>query len=461
MGVTGRTPMATKLATEPTTGKMINALSPGVFKTLDKIKPSGALQVRKQTNGAVAFYWRYSIGSVSERVPIGVYDPSAPPKSLTPTARGHSVAAAIRAAEELALQHHAHRELGGRPALLAAQTEARRDAAASKKEAEKHTLQALLADYCDHLQALGRVAHRDARSIFKLHIIEAWPEVAHQPANRITAEQVADMMRVVIEKGKGRTANKLRSYIRAAFQTAKAARSKPSIPVHFKAYAVTANPAAETEPDESANKADKNPLSGADLRRYWSAIKPLPGLRGAVLRLHLLTGGQRIEQLVNLRTGNVSGDVIVLHDGKGRPGKPPRPHTVPLLPLAAAALLECNSKGIFAISTDQGKTHLAATTLSAWAAEAANGITDFQAKRIRSGIETLLASLGVSKEVRGRLQSHGVSGVQARHYDAHDYLPEKRKALEAMLEALEHKQADNVTPIHRGPRVKQVEGVAP
>lgn len=233
--------------------------------------------------------------------------------------------------------------------------------------------------------------------------------------------------------------NKLRSYVRAAYQTARAARSKASIPVHFKAYNVGANPAADTEPDESQNKADKNPLTADQLRTYWQAIKALPGFRGAVLRLHLLTGGQRIEQLVNLLSSNVTGDSILLYDGKGRPGKPPRPHTVPLILAAASALLDCKPQGHYALSTDGGKTHLGAITLSAWAVEAAVEIPDFQAKRIRSGVETLLASVGVSTEIRGRLQSHGIAGVQARHYDGHDYLNEKRKALETLNKLLNQK----------------------
>ena len=124
------------------------------------------------------------------------------------------------------------------------------------------------------------------------------------------------MMRRVLELGKGRRANKLRSYVRAAYQTARAARSKASIPVRFKAYNMVANPAADTEPDESQNKPDKNPLNADQLRTYWQAIRPLGGFHGAVLRLHLLTGGQRIEQLVNLLSSNVQSDSILLYDGK-------------------------------------------------------------------------------------------------------------------------------------------------
>ena len=44
------------------------------------------------------------------------------------------------------------------------------------------------------------------------------------------------------------------------------------------------------------------------LRQYWQAIKPLQGVRGAVLRLHLLTGGQRIEQMRQLIVEAASDD---------------------------------------------------------------------------------------------------------------------------------------------------------
>lgn len=423
-----------------TIGQAINELPAAVFKTLCKVKPLGALQARRQRTGVVAFYWRYSIGAASERVSIGLYDSAAPPRSLTPTANGYSVAAATRAAESLALEHHQHRDEGGRPAILAAQREAKRAAADAKRQAEANTLDQLLTAYCDHLQALGRRSHSDARSIFKLHVKEAWPSVAALPAKDVTGEQFADMMRRLINAGKGRTANKLRSYARSAYQTAKAARSKPSIPVAFKSYGITANPVAETEPDESQNRPDKRPLSAAELRTYWNLIKPLPGFKGALLRLHLLTGGQRIEQLVNLETTNITDNAILLHDGKGRPGRPARPHTVPLIKQAKKALAECGPTGEFALSTDGGLTHVAATSLSHWAVEAAGEhIEDFQAKRIRSGVETLLASAGVSKEIRGRLQSHGIAGVQARHYDGHDYMAEKRQALEALFKLLEQR----------------------
>jgi integrase len=318
-----------------------------------------------------------------------------------------------------------------------AQTKAKAAAKATQLKNQTYTLEKLLDAYCDYLKSLNRISYGAAQSIFRVHVIEAWPDVASLPANAVSSEQIADMMRRTIQNGKDRTANKLRSYLRAAYQVAKAARSKPSIPVTFKAFNITSNPAADTEPDESANRADKNPLNAEEMRSYWQSIKILPGMAGSVLRLHLLTGGQRIEQLCNLTTADITPDAITLHDGKGRPGKGPRPHTVPLIDAAAAALRECNPMGAYAISMNGGKSRLGERTISDWACAAGVGIDGFQAKRIRSGVETLLASARISADTRGRLQSHGISGVQARHYDGHHYLDEKREALETLFTLLE------------------------
>lgn len=429
-------------------GTRINELTQGGFLKIDKVAPAGALEVRKLASGAATFYWRVTIDGKTSREPIGIYDSSAPPKSLQPTDRGYSVMAAMRAAEAMASQHWAHRDHGGYAEIKAERQQAKDMAQAAKLEAKQYTLTKLLSDYADHLELLGRSAHKEVRSIVKLHVVEPWPKIATLPANQVTGEQIADMMRRVIEAGKDRTANKLRSYVRAAYQTAKAARSKASIPVKFKGYNITHNPAADTEPDESANRADKNPLSAQELRAYWQRIKAMPGLRGAVLRLHLLTGGQRIAQLVSLHTENIGQEHITLFDGKGRPGRAPRPHVVPLTRQAAAALRECKPQGTYAISTDGGRTHLAATTLSAWAVEASQSAT-FRAKRVRSGVETLLASARVSSEIRGRLQSHGIAGVQARHYDGHDYLAEKRQALETLYRLLDEPQSATVVQLRQ------------
>lgn len=452
-----------------TYGQIINELVDGKFAKLAKIAPSGSLEARKLIAGTL-LYWRVTTGGKTERVQIGFYDSIAAPRSLKPTTKGYSIQAAIRKAEEFAQAHRANIANGGHRGLVEAAAEKVRHEAKAKAEeirktevarleASKFTLKNLLSDYCNHLEALNRMSYRDARSIFKIHITEAFPQIASLPANQVTGEQVADMMRRVLELQKGRTANKLRSYVRAAYQVAIGARSKASIPVHFKSYRVISNPGADTVPDEAQNKPDKNPLNITEIRSYWQIIKDMDDFKGAVLRFHLLTGGQRIEQLVNLKTCDIKGNTITLYDSKGRPGKAPRPHTVPLISLAVEALKKCNPRGTYALSisikstqqnddtTTENEKHLSAITLSNWAVNAAKNIPGFATKRIRSGIETVLAGARISTEIRGRLQSHGITGVQARHYDGYDYIEEKRQALETLFKLLEKSTINDVVTL--------------
>jgi len=54
----------------------------------------------------------------------------------------------------------------------------------------------------------------------------------------------------------------------------------------------------------------------------------------------------------------------------------------------------------------------------------------FELRDLRRTCETMLAAMGVSSDVRAQLQSHGLGGVQSRHYDRHTYMDEKREALQ-------------------------------
>ncbi len=40
-----------------------------------------------------------------------------------------------------------------------------------------------------------------------------------------------------------------------------------------------------------------------------------------------------------------------------------------------------------------------------------------------------MGEIGVSKELRDRIQNHALQDVSSKHYDRYDYLSEKRKAL--------------------------------
>ena len=155
--------------------------------------------------------------------------------------------------------------------------------------------------------------------------------------------------------------------------------------------------------------------------------------------LALLLGGQRPQQLIRAtaRDLDLDGRTLTLHDGKGR-RRQARLHVLPLTDATATLLqelLKLNRDAPSLFSTD-GKTSPSIATLSKAVSEISAQLlaqgqsrAPFQLRDLRRTTETHLANLGVSKDIRAQLLSHGLGGVQDRHYDRHSYLPEKRDAL--------------------------------
>jgi hypothetical protein len=225
----------------------LTALEGDAFVTLrSRLDRGGALQGRRLASGAVQLYWRFTHDGCRYREAIGLYDASAPPKKLLPTERGYSIAAALEKCRELAALHAERATAGGLRGLKIEQQRAMQEQQEIAAEQSQRTLRKLLDTYVAHLRTQGRRSHVDARQIFECHVAEAWPKVAEAPAVALTPDHVLDMLRRLIEAGKGRTANKLRSYLRAAYQCALDVRMDASIPMAFKAFGVSVNPAAQT-----------------------------------------------------------------------------------------------------------------------------------------------------------------------------------------------------------------------
>jgi len=190
-------------------------------------------------------------------------------------------------------------------------------------------------------------------------------------------------------------------------------------------------------------------LSASELRKFLEQVLALEeGVKRDVLLLALYLGGQRPAQLLRARLTDLdlSAKTLTLRDEKGARSQP-RIHVLPLTKSAHDILqrLATRSSGFGAqedgksppLFTTLGKQLLRLETLSSTVAEIAREMTKagevtehFQLRDLRRTCETMLASLRIPLEVRGQLQSHGLGGVQARHYDRHGYMDEKLEALQ-------------------------------
>lgn len=305
----------------------------------------------------------------------------------------------------------------------------------AQQEAErnkKYTLKALCETYADYLESQGKKGSAaSARSAMKRHIFEPHPDIARIPAREVTPLQVADTIRRVMEAGKERSAGILRSYLSAAFNCARKAPLDGKLPADFIGFGVESNP-VDPVPTIPV-KARHRTLSKDELKAYLAALGDTPV--DMALRLALFSGGQRMAQLLRAEVADWDPETKTLRllDSKGK-RRDPREHLLPLASVAAgivAALVERADKAGKRLLFASGRSRMHVRTPGKRALEISSAMNGdpFDLRDIRRTTETMLASLGISRDIRAQLLSHGISGVQAQHYDRHQYLEEKRAAL--------------------------------
>jgi len=428
------------------TDKEVSALKAGRWLSDPAPRGAGQLQFRGLAGGKAGAYFTYTTSEgAQDRLPLGT---------------GLSLAEARVEAGKLSRRYQSgDKDL--RAALEVEKREAERQAEVLRIAAEAKAGSALghlLNAYCDLLDRDGKTSAGQVRGALTRHVKDAWPLLWMTPASEVTTRDLLKVVGRVVDLGKLREAAKLRSYIRAAYAAAiRAQQSAQGLPA-LRDLDIAHNPAADLVTIEGASKPGERALSLAELRHYWKRIAAMPDAPGAALRFHLLTGGQRVQQLARLTASyyDVDSQTVRLFDSKGR-RKIARVHDVPLIDAAQKALAEMRGNaGDFLFSLTGGMTAISYESLRDWivivraamveAGELPGGA--FTVGDLRRTIETRLAADGVSMEIRAQLQSHGLGGIQNRHYDKHTYLDEKRAALDSLHRLVTGAPA-TVTPIQR------------
>jgi integrase len=424
---------------------------------------AGRLYARISASGARDFYFRYTT-STGERVarPLGQFARTPEPGKLTLIQAREEVSrlrAKLNSEPDRDLRAAEKRDDQARQEAEAARVAIEIERAKTIEAKERYTVAALADTYCRHLKKLGKPSSRDVESIFRNHLHGT--EWAPRIAAELTAKEVAALLRRVVDAGHGRTAAKFRSYLRAAYALALNAELDASVSSDFLPFKVQSNPVASTGSLSHYNNAREHTLTEQELRAYWRRLDELrSGHVRAALKLALLLGGQRVAQLLRLRRADVDlqGGKLRLFDGKGR-RKKPRVHELPLTEEAAVILRpmvkRAEGLGCDWIFTSNGTVPIVPDTLAATVSKIAEEMVKGHESRfsfipsdIRRTIETLFASKGISRDIRAQIQSHGLSGVQVRHYDRHDYRDEKRRVLQFLATLLHHTHDTKVVPLH-------------
>ncbi len=378
---------------------------------------SGRLVLRVRENGTREFYFRSRAGGRDRSAKIGNH----PAVSLQEARR--------RA-----------RELGGSAVAVEA----------------RGTLGELLGAYVADLRARGKVSAGNVEATLRRALPEGHA-LRRRRASQVTADQITRIIAARVRDGARVEANRLRAWLSAAFAFGAKADHDPArdagdgvrFGIAHNPVAVVARLPEGGRLDENGDQAEPRVLSWAELAAYWRALEGEPDAVKAALRFVLAAGGQRMQQVLRaewrdlwevdaayardhgLPEGLVGLRVLHLEDTKGR-GRPRR-HDVPIVPLAQAQLdLLAGGGRPFPVS------HFAlADAISRASARVVKALKcePFDARALRRSVETRLGDLGVGRDTRAHLLSHGRTGIQNR-YDFARRLPEKRDALVTWTAAL-------------------------
>lgn len=450
------------------TTKELRSIKPNVWLSDGGPRGAGTLVFRRTTEGVKIYFRHIQSDGTRYALPLGNYDEAG--------RNGQSLTRArARAAELSKLYTSGIRDLRQYLQDLEDSAKAAEEAqkvaeesqkaleeeanAAAQREIEEqgqYTLKALCEAYTNHLDNLGKTqSARAAKSLFKCHLFESQSDLANIPAKNITPHQIALIIRKIREAGKERAAGVVRSYLRAAYGAGIRAPFDSSLPAGLIAFGVESNPvdAIPAIPVRAGNRT----LSNEEMGNYVKALKD--NLPDQALKLALYAGGQRMSQILRARVSdfNPNTQVLKLWDNKGK-RLAPREHILPLADEGAALVAKlvsraidkankfAKSKGIVPIPNpplfySTGESIMSQSTPGKRAMEICGELKGepFDLRDIRRTVETMLASMGISRDVRAQLLSHGLSGVQQLHYDRHSYMSEKADALirwEQYLEGL-------------------------
>ncbi len=179
-------------------------------------------------------------------------------------------------------------------------------------------------------------------------------------------------------------------------------------------------------------------LSDDEIRSLWAALDTFKGPYTPLLRLLLLTA-QRRDEVAQMRQGEVADGVWTIPAARCKGG---RDNVVPLTKAALdilASLPEPKIGGFYITST--GKVHFSGFSKAKLALD--NMIAEERKKRglekmkpwvlhdLRRTARSLMSRAGVRPEIAERVLGHVIKGVEGT-YDRHEYVDEKKGALEKL-----------------------------
>jgi integrase len=248
----------------------------------------------------------------------------------------------------------------------------------------------------------GNLRHRTLRHLFT------------RPVAGITRRELIEALDAIVANGTRQAALNIYRNLKMLFHWA------------WKRDLIAENPCDRIPPPAKGVERDRV-LNDSEIVALWNAAENLNPPFRQFVRLLMLTG-QRRSEVAKLRWADIAGDTWVI---PREIVKKDRPHAVPLTRLAQEVLSELPRfvGGDYAITTCAGQKPSCGFSKMKAELERLTAIPPFTLHDIRRTVRSKLAELGISREVARKVVNHE-DGKVDRIYNRHEYLAEKREALE-------------------------------
>ncbi len=295
----------------------------------------------------------------------------------------------------------------------------------------QETFETLFRDWIDKH---GKVHKRSWEADVALYERHVGGRLGSELAAKIDRQRVISALDEVSEAASGAQANACQALISAVFSWA------------VDEGRVASHPALRVRKRGAAAPRHRM-LTNAEVKAIWHGTEQLGADTRTVIRLLMLLGQRRSEIAgLELRELNFDSELINIHAArrKGwRIGTKKVPHVVPLPPASAALLREAihsarKSRFVFPNRTISNDSQMSADNVTSKFAALVRRleIEDVRLHDLRHTAKTLMVRNGVPRFVADCVQDHKGLGNAGDIYDEHDYLKEKREALDVLEAAM-------------------------
>ena len=322
-----------------------------------------------------------------------------------------------------------------------------RDPAVEKKQSINARLEqralGTLGDLMDlYVADLDTDGKRTAAEVRRIKGKDIPPALLSRPAHLITKDDILDVLTPIAQRGAAVHSDNVRAYLRAAFELGLNSESMTRWRGRAAKFNLQHNPVATVKKTVNRKPRGMRALSRDEVRQVWhSDILTEPMLMALKF---LLATGQRVEEVLHATWTEFDlSQMVWIIPGERRKtrGKTSEPHIVPLTDFHLNLLAEIKRETghntyLFPARGGAGPRRYDALTNAVRKYVAVSEMVSFSPRDMRRTFKTTAGSIGISLELRNRLQGHALTDVGSVHYDRYDYLTEKRAAMAAWTTGL-------------------------